>query len=122
MFSGKSEELIPPAPKSAAIARQRVKVFSPAWTTATPRTGSCPTRRPPWMRPSWKRSEDVIRLLDDRTQVVGVDEVQFFDPGIVGICERLANLGKGSSSRAWTWTYGGFPSSRFPSRWPWPTR
>src|SRR6185295_5494606 len=33
-------------------------------------------------------------LLDSRTQVVGIDEGQFFDLELVGVCNRLADMGK----------------------------
>ena len=35
-----------------------------------------------------------MEALDYRTEVLGIDEVQFFDDGVVEVCERLANMGK----------------------------
>ena len=39
-------------------------------------------------------SKDLLKALDDRVEVIGIDEVQFFDTGIVEVCERLANMGR----------------------------
>jgi len=33
-------------------------------------------------------------LVDSRTQVIGIDEAQFFDVELVGACNRLADMGK----------------------------
>jgi thymidine kinase len=39
------------------------------------------------------RSEDILKKLDPSTTVVGVDEVQFFDEGIIDVVESLADQG-----------------------------
>ncbi len=39
-------------------------------------------------------SEEILTLLHPTTTVVAIDEVQFFDPGIVEICEKLAQAGR----------------------------
>jgi len=39
-------------------------------------------------------SKEILDRLDPRTEVVGIDEVQFLDASIVDVCERLANMGK----------------------------
>ena len=39
-------------------------------------------------------SAEVLEKTQDRTEVVGIDEAQFFDPGIVEVAGRLADLGK----------------------------
>lgn len=93
MFSGKSEELIRRL-RRARIARQRVQVFKPRLDDRYSQDRIVSHSEASLEAIVVERAEDVMRLLDDRTQVVGVDEVQFFDPGIVGICNRLANLGK----------------------------
>jgi len=93
MFSGKSEELIRRL-RRARIARQRVQVFKPRLDDRYASDRIVSHSEASLEAIVVERSEDLLRLLDDRTQVVGVDEVQFFDAGIVGICERLANLGK----------------------------
>jgi len=93
MFSGKSEELIRRL-RRARIARQRVQVFKPAVDTRSgdgdvvthseQRVGAQPVAS----------SADILKLTADRTEVVGIDEVQFFDAGIVDVVGKLANQGK----------------------------
>jgi thymidine kinase len=93
MFSGKSEELIRRL-RRAIIARQRVQIFKP---TIDARYSDAEIVSHSEMRlPSISvaSSEGLIEKLDPRTEVVGVDEAQFFDAGIVEICQRMADQGK----------------------------
>src|SRR2546430_2708254 len=93
MFSGKSEELIRRV-KRAVIARRTVQVFKPAiderFGTELVRSHdgdsfvACPVRS----------SAEIIPLLSAETSVVGIDEVQFFDPGIVGVVRDLVLSGR----------------------------
>ena len=91
MFSGKTEELIRRL-KRAQFAKQKVEIFKPSID---------------------KRYDDVkvvshdlnsihstpvdssanILLLANQVDVVGIDEAQFFDEGLVNICIQLANSG-----------------------------
>jgi thymidine kinase len=93
MFSGKSEELIRRL-RRAQIARQRVQVFKPAIDDRYSSDRIVSHSEQSLQALVVRGSEDVLRRLDDRVEVVGIDEVQFFDTGIVALCERLANLGK----------------------------
>ena len=93
MFSGKSEELIRRL-RRAQIARRRIQVFKPRIddryaADAVSSHSELHIDATPIDDPS-----DVLRLLADRTEVVGIDEAQFFSPEIVSVCEKLANLGK----------------------------
>lgn len=93
MFSGKTEELIRRL-RRARIARQRVQVFKPAIDdrySAEHVTSHGQDREEAEVVAS---SEELLRRVDDRTEVVGIDEVQFFDAGIVVVIDKLANLGK----------------------------
>jgi thymidine kinase len=40
------------------------------------------------------QAREILDLIDGRTQVVGIDEAQFFDMELVSICNRLADSGK----------------------------
>ena len=93
MFSGKSEELIRRL-RRAEIARQRVQVFKPLVDDrfATDEIVSHSAMRIDAERVPHARQ--ILERLDARTQVVGIDEAQFFDERLVEVCERLANLGK----------------------------
>ncbi|GMV39376.1 MAG: thymidine kinase [Myxococcales bacterium] len=93
MFSGKSEELIRRL-RRALIARQRVQIFKPALDDryAADEIVSHSEQRIP--ATVVRTTADILRSLDDRTEVVGIDEVQFFDAGVVDLCTRLANMGR----------------------------
>lgn len=93
MFSGKSEELIRRI-RRARIARQRVQVFKPALDTreADDEIASHSAMR--LDAETMPSSDAILRAVDDRTDVVGIDEVQFFDPGVVDVIDKLANMGK----------------------------
>ena len=92
MFSGKSEELIRRL-RRAVIARQRVQVFKPILDDrfATDEVVSRDDRR--LKAHAVATSEDLFSKVEVGTQVVGIDEVQFFDAGVVDVCMRLADMG-----------------------------
>jgi thymidine kinase len=93
MFSGKSEELIRRL-RRAEIARLRVQVFKPL---VDDRFASDEIVSHSAMRIDAERvthARQILERLDARTQVVGIDEAQFFDERLVEVCERLANMGK----------------------------
>jgi thymidine kinase len=92
MFSGKTEELIRRL-KRALLARQRVQAFKPRIDDRYD-----PKRIVSHMSVSVDAiavatSESLERRVEETTQVVAIDEAQFFDAGIVEVCERLANRG-----------------------------
>jgi thymidine kinase len=92
MFSGKSEELIRRL-RRAVIARQRVQVFKPIIDDrfATDEVVSRDERRlKAFAVPT---SAELLARVEIGVQVVGVDEIQFFDAGIVDVCMQLADAG-----------------------------
>lgn len=93
MFSGKSEELIRRL-RRAKIARRRVEVFKPRIDDRYHNTAIASHSEYTIDAMAIDGAQDILRILDDRTEVVGIDEAQFFDPDIVGVCEKLANQGK----------------------------
>ncbi len=93
MFSGKTEELIRRI-KRANIARKRVQVFKPKIDN---RYSEDEVASHAGMRSRAElvsNSEEIAALLLDETEVIAIDEVQFFDAGVVGLCEQLAAAGK----------------------------
>jgi thymidine kinase len=93
MFSGKSEELIRRL-RRAMIARQRVQIFKPA---IDDRNGVAEIVSHSEMRlpsVSVSSSAELLERLDPETEVVGVDEAQFFDAGLVSACQWIADQGK----------------------------
>tara|TARA_B100001094_G_scaffold232270_1_gene227115 strand:- start:409 stop:993 length:585 start_codon:yes stop_codon:yes gene_type:complete len=92
MFSGKSEELIRRI-KRAIIARQRVQVFKPAVDTrysSTEVVSHGDLRLEATCVPS---SAELAKRVSARTEVVGIDEAQFFDDDLASVCDALANRG-----------------------------
>ena len=93
MFSGKSEELIRRL-RRAQIARQRVQIFKPALDTryAADHIVSHSEMRIP------SAAVMSARVLLDQvapdTEVVGIDEGQFFDAELPMVCNTLADQGK----------------------------
>ncbi|MBI2341691.1 MAG: thymidine kinase [Deltaproteobacteria bacterium] len=92
MFSGKTEELIRRM-KLALIAKQRVQVFKPQLDDRYADEYIISHSEQKVVCTPVKSSADILTLVRDNTRVVGVDEAQFFDDGIVDVCEKLANRG-----------------------------
>src|SRR5205823_9191699 len=93
MFSGKSEELIRRV-KRAVIARRTVQVFKPA---IDDRFGTLAVRShdgDTFVARPVRTSEDILPLIASDTTVVGIDEVQFFDPEIVTVVRGLVLSGR----------------------------
>jgi thymidine kinase len=92
MFSGKSEELIRRL-RRAVIARQRVQVFKPIIDDrfGTADIVSRDDRRLKAL--SVGTSNELLARVEIGVQVVGIDEVQFFDAGVVDVCMQLADAG-----------------------------
>lgn len=92
MFSGKTEELIRRV-RRAIIARQHIQVFKPTLDTryyhhqVTSHNGLGVAAFPV------PAARDILAHLEPETTVVAIDEVQFFDPEIVAVCQVLANQG-----------------------------
>lgn len=93
MFSGKSEELIRRV-KRARIARQKVQVFKPLIDNRYSVGDIVSHDGDKVQAISVATSAEIMQLVDDHTEVVAIDEVQFFDSGIVTVCTRLANQGR----------------------------
>jgi len=93
MFSGKSEELIRRL-RRAQIARKRVQVFKPAIDTRYSASDivSHGSQRLP--SEAINGAKEILTKLDWRTQVVGVDESNFFGADLVEVAQQLADTGK----------------------------
>jgi thymidine kinase len=93
MFSGKSEELIRRVTRSK-IARVPVQAFKPAVDVrfaddevvshSSMRVEAIPV----------PDSAGLLREVEDHTEVIGIDEGQFFDEGLVEVVDNLAATGK----------------------------
>ncbi len=93
MFSGKSEELIRRL-RRAKIARKRVQVFKPTLDDrySVDEIVSHGDQR---MKSTVVSSaKEILDQMDWRTQVIGIDEANFFGPELVEIAGQLADTGK----------------------------
>jgi thymidine kinase len=92
MFSGKTDELIRRLVR-ATIARQKVQVFKPAIDyrygedKVTSHAGSQFVAKP------IRSSAEILERLESEVTVVGIDEAQFFDTGLVEVVQQLADRG-----------------------------
>ena len=93
MFSGKTEELIRRL-RRAQIARQRVQIFKPAIDVrfASDHLVSHSEMRIPSV--SVESARELIDDVNRETEVVGIDEGQFFDAELPAVCNQIADMGK----------------------------
>ncbi|MFV0138457.1 thymidine kinase [Empedobacter falsenii] len=92
MFSGKTEELIRRL-KRAEFAKQRVEIFKPTVDTRYAEREVVSHNQNSITSTPVEYSSAILLLADD-CDVVGIDEAQFFDEGIVDVANQLANEGK----------------------------
>ncbi|RMH21898.1 MAG: thymidine kinase [Acidobacteria bacterium] len=92
MFSGKSEELVRRL-RRALIARQRVQAFKPLADTRHAPEQLITRDNRALDATAVGDSADLRRKLHWGVQVVGIDEAQFFDPGLVDLAMELADHG-----------------------------
>ncbi|HEX2253308.1 MAG TPA: thymidine kinase [Thermoanaerobaculia bacterium] len=92
MFSGKSEELVRRL-RRATIARQKVQCFKPLADTRHEPERLVTRDNRELDAVSVADSAELRRRLAPGVQVVGVDEAQFFDLGLVSLVDELADRG-----------------------------
>ena len=92
MFSGKTEELIRRS-RRAIYARRRVQVFKHALETRSEHDEIRSHNGVPHEAIPVDSSAELLARVDPTTDVVAVEEVQFFDGGIVEACRQLADAG-----------------------------
>jgi thymidine kinase len=93
MFSGKSEELIRRVTRSQ-IARIPVQVFKPQLDDRFAETAVVSHSAWSVEAEPVNDSTDLVRAINIRTRVIGIDEGQFFDDGLVDVVDNLAATGK----------------------------
>ncbi|MBC7194409.1 MAG: thymidine kinase [Caldisericia bacterium] len=92
MFSGKSEELIRRI-KRARIAKQNVQVFKSTLDTRYDEKSIVSHSGAKVEAISIDHPEEIILKIEDSTQVVAIDEAQFFNDKIIYVIEFLADKG-----------------------------
>jgi thymidine kinase len=91
MFSGKTEELIRRL-KRAEIARQKVEIFKSSVDKRYYETAVV-SHDENAIRSTAVDNSGAILLLSGDVDVVGIDEAQFFDIGLIEVCNKLAEMG-----------------------------
>ncbi|CAN5207043.1 thymidine kinase [soil metagenome] len=91
MFSGKTEELIRRL-RRAKIAKLKVEIFKPAVDTRYDEIKVVSHDATEIHSTPVPSSSNILLLAND-VDVVGVDEAQFFDMGLVQVCNQLADSG-----------------------------
>ena len=91
MFSGKTEELIRRL-KRARIARQEVEIFKPRIEVRYSEEEVVSHDENAIQSTPVDSSANIL-LLASGVEVVGIDEAQFFDDGLLDVCNQLADKG-----------------------------
>lgn len=91
MFSGKTEELIRRL-KRAKIAKLKVEIFKPAIDTRYSVAEVVSHDENSILSTPVENSGNIMLLAGD-VDVIGIDEAQFFDNGLIDVCIALADMG-----------------------------
>ena len=113
MFSGKTEELIRRM-KRARFARQRLIIFKPAMDTRYSEDDVVSHDHNAIPSTPVRTSAEILEKAGD-VDVVGIDEAQFFDEGLVSVCNELANRGVRVIIAGLDMDYKGIPFGPMPA-------
>ena len=91
MFSGKTEELIRRL-KRAKIAKQKVEIYKPMVDVRYSETEVVSHDENAIRSTPVENSANILLLAGD-VDVIGIDEAQFFDKGLIDVVNKLANMG-----------------------------
>ncbi len=112
MFSGKTEELIRRI-KRATFARQKVMIFKPSVDTRYSEEDVVSHDNNTVISTPVDVSSSIL-LLSSGVDVVGIDEAQFFDNGLIDVCNTLANNGIRVITAGLDMDYKGVPFGPIP--------
>ncbi len=92
MFSGKTEELLRRV-RRAQIAKQKIQVFKPLIDNrySADHVQSHDSNR--IISRPLEKARDILKYVENNTRVVGIDEAQFFDEGVIDVAQKLAYRG-----------------------------
>ena len=93
MFSGKSEELIRRL-RRAEIARQRMQIFKPVIDQRYAVNEIVSHSGLGIASDLVRDGAEILKKVEARTEVIGIDEAQFLGESVLDACTRLADLGK----------------------------
>lgn len=92
MFAGKSEELLRRIIR-LVYAKKNFLVFKPSIDNRYSDVEIVSHQKRKYKAIPLSKSDEILKFINDKVQVVCIDEVQFFDDGIVNICDYLAKKG-----------------------------
>lgn len=113
MFSGKTEELIRRI-KRATIANQKVHIFKPKQDHRYSVNEVVSHNENAVPSTAVDKCDEILKLVGD-SEVVGIDEAQFFDLDLVKICESLALDGKRVIAAGLDLDFRGIPFGPMPN-------
>ena len=113
MFSGKTEELIRRL-KRATFAKQRVEIFKPSLDTRYSEVDVVSHDQNAIPSTPIDSSSSILLLAGDN-DVIGIDEAQFLDEGLVDVCNQLANRGVRVIIAGLDMDFRGVPSGPMPA-------
>lgn len=113
MFSGKTEELIRRM-KRAKFAKQRVEIFKPTIDVRYSEEEVVSHDHNSILSTPIGSSESILLLASD-IDVVGIDEAQFFDEGLIEVCNTLAKNGMRVIIAGLDMDYKGVPFGPIPA-------
>lgn len=93
MYCGKSEEMIRRL-RRVNIAGHKAQVFKPGLDDRYDKSNVVSHNGASIEAIAVDRPKDILEKVKNDTEVVGIDEIQFFSDEIVNVCEDLANKGK----------------------------
>lgn len=91
MFAGKTEELIRRL-RRAKLAKQKTEIFKPIIDFRYSKD-QVVSHDENSIQSTPVENSSAIHLLSEGVEVIGIDEAQFFDNGLVDVCMKLANSG-----------------------------
>ena len=92
MFSGKTEELIRRINR-VKIARRKIMIFKPTIDNRYSATDIVSHSRNSSEAIAVQTAHDILGLIEDGTEVVAIDEAQFFDQTVVEVARELVERG-----------------------------
>lgn len=115
MFSGKTEELLRRI-RRAEIAKKKLLVFKPKIDTryGNERVASHSNTGSAVAIPV-STADEIYQLAQTDSEVIAIDEVQFFDGNITAVCSALANQGKRVIAAGLDQDFRGEPFGPMPS-------
>lgn len=113
MFSGKTEELIRRVHR-VQFARQKVQVFKPAIDDRYSVDNIVSHNKMEIPSFNVANVKQIRQKLDPDTQVIAIDEVQFFEDGVVELATELADSGKRVIVAGLDQDYRGLPFGPMP--------